>query len=72
MKAYKVELLIIDHDDMSSDEVVSSIINARYANHCIMPHVMQIIEKDIGEWSDDHPLNKTATFETHYKMLFDK
>jgi hypothetical protein len=26
--------------------------------------------KDIGEWSDDHPLNHNHTAETEYKRLF--
>ena len=70
MKAYKVELLIIDHDDNGSEGIKSVLEHTRYPNHCINPEVMQITEKDIGEWDDDHPLNSTDTCEAEYKRIF--
>lgn len=72
MKAYKVELLIIDHDDLGLDGTISEIENARYPNDCINPHVMGIESRDIGEWVDDHPLNNRAQMRLHYMYLFDE
>ena len=57
MKVYKVELMIIDFDELGADGIISEIENAHYSNHCILPHVMDVYEKDIGKWRDDHPLN---------------
>jgi len=69
MKAYKVELLIIDHDGVGDD--ISSIIeNANYPNDCISPKVMEIQSCHIGAWRDDHPLNSEILQYEFYKALF--
>ena len=57
MKAYKIEILIIDHDELGADEISKALEMARYPNHCISPDVKKVTAADIGEWSDDHPLN---------------
>lgn len=67
MKAYKIEILIIDHDKVGED-IKHHIENARYPNRCIYPHVMNITETDIGPWTDDHPLNKDLVNE--YGRIF--
>lgn len=71
MKAYKLEILVIDHDNIGEDAIISEIENARYSNHCINPDVKRVIEKDIGEWHDDHPFNKRATSQLEYVRLFE-
>lgn len=58
MRAYKVELLIIDHDELGEDVIRDTLENTRYPNHCMSPHVRAVKSADIGEWHDDHPLNK--------------
>ena len=70
MKAYKVELLIIDFDDIGGEGITEVLEKTHYPNHCICPEVMQIIEKDIGEWDDDHPLNSMDTTDAEYKRIF--
>lgn len=70
MKAYKLEILIIDHDELGPDEIVSEIERANYANDCISPDVKSIIGVDIGEWDDDHPLNKRDLCEEYYNRFF--
>lgn len=70
MKAYRVELLIVNHDNLSEQEIRNAIENARYANRCIAPGVMAIEGREIGEWDDSHPLNKHSTQETEYRRLF--
>lgn len=70
MKVYKVELLIIDFDKIGADDIKSIIENARDLNDCTSTSVKNIIEKDIGEWSDDHPLNHRDTCDAEYKRLF--
>jgi len=70
MKAYKLEVLIIDHDNLGGEEIANVIQNQKYPNWCISPSVMEITEKDIGAWHDDHPLNKKNTVAIEYVKLF--
>lgn len=70
MKVYKVELLIIDFDQLGPDGIKSAIENTRYPNHCISPKVKSTEERDIGEWSDDNPLNFRDTCDAEYRRLF--
>lgn len=62
MKAYKLEVLVIDHEQRGPEEVKLCIENEKY----MTPKVMNITEIDIGDWSDDHPLNKIKTDTSHY------
>jgi len=70
MKAYKVEILVIDFDEVGGEEIKEVLENTRYPNHCIDPHVMSIVEKDIGEWDDEHPFNLSHTMHEEYARLF--
>jgi hypothetical protein len=70
MKAYKVELLIIDFDRLGADGIQTELDNIRFANDCITPHIKKITEKDIGEWDDSHPLNNRTKCDEEYKRLF--
>lgn len=70
MKAYKLEILIIDFDEIGQDSIIEELENVRYANDCISPQIKSIVEKDIGDWSDDHPLNKRQTCNEEYERLF--
>jgi hypothetical protein len=66
MKAYKIELLVVDHENCGEDEIIFYLENVKY----IYPSVMSIQSKDIGEWDDDHPLNKIDTAKQTYDDLF--
>ena len=68
MKVYKLEVIVIDHEDIG-DEIIEIIENQKYRS-IISPKVVAIQSADI-EWSDDHPLNKSG-FETELKQLFEK
>lgn len=72
MKAYKLEILIIDHDELGMEGIKGEIENTNYANDCISPYVMNMVEKDKGEWSDEHPLNLCHTWKKEYQELFGK
>jgi hypothetical protein len=69
MKAYKVELLIIDFDEVG-DQIPFFIENERYPNDCLQPSVMKVECREIGEWSDDHPLNQRISCKEEYQRLF--
>lgn len=72
MRAYKVELLVIDFDEVGKEGIKEHIENVKYPNYCISPKVMNMVGEDIGEWSDDHPLNKKATEKAYYSEKFHK
>ena len=71
MKAYKIEILIIDFDGLGETRIKEELNNANFPNDCITIKVKSITEKDIGDWSDDHPLNKFSTKDVEYKRIFD-
>ena len=72
MRAYKITLLFIDFDEVGQQEAKYLIENARLPNHIHPGSVMAIEEADIGEWRDDHPLNKRATKAAAFRALFAK
>jgi hypothetical protein len=69
MNVYKVELMILNFDGLSDDELCEVIENTNYPNDCISPHIINIESREIGEWNDNHPLNKTGR-EQAFKELF--
>jgi hypothetical protein len=66
MKAYKITLLIIDLDNVGKEEVVRILEDTKYPNYCISPETLDVKEADIGEWSDEHPLNRSGAEKTNY------
>lgn len=70
MKAYKIEIFVIDHENIGEEAIKQEIECANFGNDCISPSVKSIVCKDIGEWHDDHPLNKRKTADLEYTRLF--
>ena len=70
MQVIKLEVTVIDFDGLGADGVKDTIENARYPNHCISPTVRSVEVRDIGAWSDDHPLNKLSTADAELNRLF--
>lgn len=69
-KVYKVELLIIDHENWGEREITNIIENTRYPAHAISPEVMAVEMREIEWGDDDHPLNFADTCEAEFKRLF--
>lgn len=69
MKAYKIELLVLDFDGLGESEIKNVIQNTKYPNYCISPYLMATEEKEI-DWSDDHPLNNINTQKQAFNELF--
>lgn len=44
MKAYKLEILIIDHDDVGESEIRQIIEDTHYPNWCIAPIIKYVVE----------------------------
>lgn len=70
MKAYEITLRIIDFDEIGLAEIQRVLENTKYPNHCIAPRVSTYREAEIGEWSDDHPLNKIDAADAEWSRLF--
>jgi hypothetical protein len=70
MQVYKVELLIIDFDDIGADGVRDELESANYGNDCITPQVMHIETREVDDWHNDHPLNDYDTAGEAYRRLF--
>lgn len=66
MKAYKIELLIVDSESIGEKDIKKLLENCKY----IYPTVMDIKSADIGEFHDDHPLNQWDTMEGEFKRIF--
>ena len=66
MKAYSIEMLVLDNEDMGFNEVESLVKNTRY----LYPSIINMREAEVKEWSDDHPLNKEDTAVEEYHRLF--
>lgn len=69
MKVCKVEMLVIDFDELGEHDMKQELECVSYPNDCIHPNVMKITSKDIA-WSDNHPLNVIKTQESAYNELF--
>jgi len=65
MKAYKIEVLVIDFEDLGEEDAKYQLGNMRHLD----VKVVDSKKVDIGEWDDDHPLNKTKGWEEYYKGL---
>lgn len=70
MQVMKLVVTVIDFDGIGADGVKDAIENARYPNRCISPEVRSVEVRDIGEWSDDNPLNHRDKSEAEYIRLF--
>lgn len=69
VRVHRIEVLVIDFDDLGADRVREVIENARYPNRCISPDVKSVETREV-DWSDGHPLNHSATHEAAYRALF--
>jgi hypothetical protein len=70
MKVHQVIFYFVDFDQIGADGAKAAIENVNFPNDCISPHVRRIETRDIGEWSDDHPLNDSRTSESEMRRLF--
>ena len=54
MKAYVMKVVVIDFDGYGPDECSNVLIDNRYVDASIC----DVVQYDIGEWTDEHPLNQ--------------
>lgn len=70
MKVYKLEVVVIDFDEVGEEGIKHMLENVNFPKDCLSPHVRKIACAEIGEWSDDHPLKKRSTFDDEIDNLF--
>jgi hypothetical protein len=68
MKVFKIELMVIDFDEVGQDGVRNVIENTKYPNRCIAPDVVSIEQREI-EWDDSHPLNRAGSHDEFRRMF---
>lgn len=66
MKAYKLELIVVDHSGIGLGEILNSLDYFDYSFD-----ITETQEADIGEWSDDHPLNLGSTSTEEKRKYFE-
>lgn len=66
MKAYKAEVLVIAFEGEDEAAVRHHLGTMRYMH----ADVKSVEVAEIGDWSDDHPLNQYDTQEAEYRRLF--
>lgn len=71
LNVYKVELMVMDFDNIGRDEVIELLENTRYPNRCISPTVAHVEQRVVDNWTDNHPLNNTSSHISEFHKLFD-
>jgi len=69
MNVYKIELMIVDHDKLGTEEIKTILENTSFPNHCIYPRVISSQVREVA-WDDSHPLNHDDTMEPEFRRLF--
>ena len=70
MEIHRIVLYVVDFDGLGAEGVKQELENTRFANDCISPDIAEVQTRDIGEWSDAHPLNHRATAQATREALF--
>ena len=52
-KAFRVEIVVVDHENYGLECFKDNLRNMEF----YIPKITKSEEADIGEWSDEHPLN---------------
>lgn len=64
--AYKMTILVLDHEQYCEDEIKNIVESPKYAN----VHVVNSAKQEI-QWHDDHPLNNKNTWRQEFDRLFE-
>jgi endonuclease YncB( thermonuclease family) len=69
MRVYRAEVMVVDFEDYG-EEHIKACLEIRHGE--ILPEVMSMQSRDIGEWSDDHPLNFIGKDKVEFNRLFNQ
>lgn len=67
MKLRKLEVYVIDHDNLTEAELVSVFENVEE----LIGSRVAVKTAELGEWSDDHELNQLATPLVEFRRYFE-
>lgn len=72
MKVYRIDIMVIDHDDVGAEEIKDVIESHSFPNPYPQTslNVMKVEEREIGEWDDDNPLNFISKRNEAFQKLF--
>jgi hypothetical protein len=63
---YKMVVMVFDFDRIELNDIINELENSKY----FVTYVRDVEHRVIEDFTDDHPINKTATAkETFYKMF---
>ena len=57
MKAHLITVLVVDFEDCGAEAVTDLLVG----NRRLSAQAIETKTADIGEWDDDHPLNRRST-----------
>lgn len=66
VRAYLIEILVLDFENTAPAVLKEKIENARQA----LPSILSMKMRELSPWSDDHPLNRLETRDEELKRLF--
>lgn len=70
MKVYQITLQAFDFYDYGAEEVKNILEEALHNISNVTINVRSMEEREIGVWTDDHPLNRRETKEWEWRRLF--
>ena len=68
-KVHKIEILVVDHNDVGIEEIKLIVEGIHYPNRCIWPTVLDVKTEEV-DWNDNHPLNVLSTTKQAANKLF--
>ncbi len=69
MKVYKVEVMVVDHDEIGEDGIKTALATASFSNRCMRPQFVRAESREI-EWDDRHPLNMRVGWREAFLAMF--
>lgn len=64
-RVYKIELMVIDHENLGDEGIKAALENTKY----VFASVMGMDSRPI-EWTDEHPLNNRRTSKAALEEMF--
>ena len=67
MKAHKIEIVVLNQDEMSEEDIK---LELEQGSRYLFTSVMSVKTIDITDWTDDHPLNQTNKSKAEVDEIF--
>lgn len=70
MKVCKIEIMVLDYQNVGEQYIKEKIEQVVFTGRLFSMQVRNIESRDIGEWSDDNPLNFSDTCDAEFRRIF--